>query len=345
MIDLRKISYWISLLVLVVLILFSNAPALAAVTIGTISNPVAINNQNVGEALEIAPPLVYLNANPGQTITTQIQVRDIAKGDLLVTGQADDFVAAGTNGNPKILFHDNAASDPFSLKNWIAPLPGVVLKPEQINSITVTINVPKNATPGGHYGLIRFSAVPPSLSGKNGVSLSASLGTLILLTVSGHIKQKMSLTKFYSNNSTGQPTSFFQSDPLGVSETFKNDGNVAEQPQGQMTIKDMFGKTLVTMSINPVNANVLPASTRIFTQTINSIIIGNRTLFGRYSATLNVSYGNHQTLSSKLTFWVIPVVPILILLVALVVGFFLLRWLIKRYNQHILDKAKKTESE
>jgi len=298
-----------------------------------------------GEALEIAPPLIYLNANPGQTITTQIQIRDISSGKLLVFGRANDFVAAGTNGDPKILFKSSPKTDPFSMKSWFAPLPEIILKPEQTNNMTVTINVPRNASPGGHYSVIRFSATPPSLSGKSGVALSASLGSLILLTVSGHIVQNLAITKFYTTNESAKASSFFQTLPLNFAEKFKNTGNVALQPQGQVVVKDMFGKQLISMNINPLTGNVLPDSSRVFSQTLNSTIIGNKHLFGRYTAYLNSTYGSgNKTLTAKLTFWVIPVVPIVIIVLALIIGFFLLRSLIKRYNKHILEKAKKSSS-
>src|SRR5665213_89209 len=58
---------------------------------------------NNGQALEIAPPLVYLTVNPGETVKTQILIRDISSGDLIVTGQVNDFVADGETGAPKVL--------------------------------------------------------------------------------------------------------------------------------------------------------------------------------------------------------------------------------------------------
>src|ERR1700692_3700935 len=83
----------------------------------TTSQPNPVNN---GQALEIAPPLIYLSVNPGQTVTTPIYIRDISSGDLIVTGQVNDFVAAGENGTPKIILN-NDTNDPYSLKSWVAP--------------------------------------------------------------------------------------------------------------------------------------------------------------------------------------------------------------------------------
>src|SRR3982750_3236155 len=58
---------------------------------------------DAGQALEIAPPVIELKVNPGQTVTTQLSLRGVSKDKLLVTGQVNDFVAAGEDGTPKIL--------------------------------------------------------------------------------------------------------------------------------------------------------------------------------------------------------------------------------------------------
>src|SRR5438105_15027462 len=81
------------------------APAYAA--------PPTSNPANTGQALEIAPPVINLTANPGQTIKTQILLRDISSGSLIVTGQANDFVAAGEDGTPKVILNEEA-NNPYS---------------------------------------------------------------------------------------------------------------------------------------------------------------------------------------------------------------------------------------
>ncbi len=297
---------------------------------------------NSGEALEIAPPLLYLTANPGQTIQAKIYLRDISSSPLLVSGTANDFVASGLNGTPKILFHETSP-DPYSLKSYIAPIQSLLLQPKQLKILYIKINVPANASPGGHYGVIRFTGTPPSLNGGNGVSLSASIGALILLTVNGNIVENLNVHQF-SVSQNGQKGSFFQSTPLQFSEILQNTGNEHVQPTGLLTIKDMFNHKLVVMDINRRQGNVLPGSMRQFTQLVNSNVVGNKQLFGRYTASINMTYGtSKKTLYAQLTFWVIPVKLIILAIVILIGGFFLLRWLIRRYNQYILDKAQKSK--
>lgn len=297
-----------------------------------------------GQALEIAPPLITLSANPGQVIKTQIRLRDIAQGQLLVSEQINDFVAAGEDGTPKILLDTSKENDPFSMRSWVSVLPDMLLSPQQIKTLPVTITVPQNASPGGHYAVIRFTATPPELKGQ-GVSLSASLGSLMLVTVKGPTTEKLSVAEF-SVNKQGKdnnlaPSSLFESTPLTFVERLKNDGNVHEQPVGTITVTDMFGHKVAGLNVNLERRNILPASTRKFTEPLDKTVIGNKHLFGHYTATLHLTYGNNkQPLDAKVSFWIIPWKLIAGIIIVLVGGFFLLRFLLRRYNQRIISKAQ-----
>lgn len=204
------------------------------------------------------------------------------------------------------------------------------------------MNVPANASPGGHYGVIRFTATPPALNGT-GVSLSTSLGALMLVTVNGAIKDSLSVQQFTVSHN-GKTGSLFQSSPLTFTNIFKNTGNVQEQPTGLLRVYDMFGRNLAALSINAPPSNVLPASSRKYTELLNQSVIGNKRLFGRYHATLSVTYGvkTKQTLTDSIYFWIIPYKLIIIVIILLVGGFFLLRYVLRRYNRHVISQSSKT---
>lgn len=325
------------LVFLTVSILSVSVFALATATRPVLAAPAATNTG--GQALEISPPVMTLSADPGQTITAQISLRDISSGILLVNGQINDFIAAGEDGTPKILL-DGSGDNPYSIKNWISPFTEMTLLPKQIKTFPITIKVPADASPGGHYGVIRFTSVPPELKGT-GVSLSASLGSLVLIKVSGNVKENLAVQEFTAYNS-GQPSSLFESSPVQFIARLKNTGNMHEQPTGQITITDMFNKKVADVIINQPPRYILPNSIRKFDQSLDSGQLGNKVLFGQYHAKLNVTYGvNKQIVTSEITFWVIPYRLIGAGIVLLVGGFFALRFLIRRYNHHIISKSKK----
>lgn len=289
-----------------------------------------------GQALEIAPPVIYLTANPGQTITTQIFLRDISSGDLIVTGQTNDFVASGEDGTPKVILNDDS-NNPYSLKSWVVPPASLNLVPHEIKTMNITFNVPANASPGGHYGVIRFTATPPSLK-DTGVSLSASLGSLVLLTVNGNIKHDLVL-KDFSVSHGGTTGTLFESGPVSFTERLQNTGNVHEQPSGEISVTNMFNKPVGSVGINHPPKNILPSSTRKFEQALDSSVIGNKKLFGRYKASLKITY-DKKTLTATKTFWVVPYRLIIVLALLLVAIFFALRALLKRYNRRVIEKAQ-----
>ena len=292
-----------------------------------------------GQALEIGPPLINLSANPGETVTASISLRDISPTSLFVTGSFNDFVAGGEDGTPKILLEEDEVS-PYSMKAWVQPIIPLTLQSREIKNVTLTINVPENASPGGYYGVVRFTGTPPDLEGA-GVSLSASLGSLVLLKVSGDANESLAIEEF-SVNKNGVTGTLFETAPLTFVERIKNDGNIHQQPSGLVTIKDMFGNVVATLGVNQPPRDVLPGSTRKFEQPLDKTVIGDRVLFGYYTAELTVNYGtDNESTTASTSFWVIPYTLIGVILLGLVGGFFLLRFLIRRYNQSIIKKAQK----
>jgi len=311
---------------------------IGTIATGPRANAQAAQNAN-GQALEIAPPVVNVSANPGETVSAQLSLRDISDGSLVVNNQINDFVASGEDGTPKILL-DETEPNPFSLKNWIEPLPQLTLKSREIQKLPVTIDVPSNAAPGGYYGVVRFTATAPEMD-QQGVALSASLGALVLLTVKGDVKEAMSVEQFSVTDTKGKVGNLFESTPIQFEERLKNSGNIHEEPHGQVVITDMFGKTVAAVNVNLPPRNVLPRSIRKFTQTLDSSVIGNKKLFGLYHAKLALAYGaKGQTLQSETTFWIIPYRLIGGAILAIVIGFFVLRVMIRRYNQSIIRKAQ-----
>jgi hypothetical protein len=330
----RYIQNIIAGLITMVITLWSAAPAAVFAQAKTTPPP-----PNYGQALEIAPPVIYLTVNPGQTVKTQIFLRDISSGELIVTGEANDFTASGEDGTPKLILDKDEGNNPYSMKSWVVAPAELRLVPREVKTMAITINVPKSASPGGHYGIIRFTATPPSLK-SSGVSLSTSLGALMLVTVNGAVSEKLTVTDFSVKDKNNKTGSVFQSGPLTFVERIKNEGNIHEQPVGQVTIKDMFGRKVANVNINLPPRNILPASTRRFEQPLDKSVIGNKRLFGKYTANLAVTYGkNKQTTSSTLSFWVIPYRLIAIIIVALVAGFFILRYALRRYNRYIIGGA------
>lgn len=312
---------------------------IASLVLATLLAPFASAQSGAGggQALEIGPPVLNLTANPGQVIQSSINIRDVSKVDLLVSNEINDFTANGEDGTPQIIL-DTTQTSPYSIRSWIQPLEQITLKSKEIKSIPITIYVPADAAPGGYYGIIRFTGTAPNLD-QTGVALSASLGTLIFLRVNGEVKEDISIDRFFANTG-GVEYPLYEFKPVTLSVRLKNNGNIYEQPTGLVTVKDMFGKAVVNLPVNAEERVILPDSTRKFDQVIDETNIGTGLMFGRYTAEVTIKYGSKgQSVTSTTSFWVIPYKLIIAGIILLIVAFFLLRIFIRRYNQHIVQKA------
>lgn len=294
------------------------------------------------QALEIAPPVLTLTADPGETIKAKINLRDISNSTLLVTNEINNFTAAGEDGTPKIILDGSDDNNPYTLKNWITPLANITLEPKQIEEVTVTINVPADAAPGGYYGIIRFSGNPPELEGT-GVSLSASLGSLIFLRVNGEVNEDVELVEFTTTDGNKE-TSLFEFAPITFTQKIKNNGNIYEQPVGQIEITDMFSKVIAKVNVNIESKYVLSDTTRKFEQSLDKSNIGKKILFGKYTADLKIKYGldNEYVINDSIVFWVIPYKLILICIIVTIIIFFIFRFVIKQYNSSVIKYAQHT---
>jgi hypothetical protein len=292
--------------------------------------------QQAGQGLEISPPLLELNVNPGQTTTFEIHLRNITKGPLITKGSIDDFIAEGEEGQAKLLIDKNAEPSPYSFKTWAQPIADLSVAPQELKTAQITLQVPKDASPGGHYGVVRFSGVAPELEGT-GVSLSASIGTLVLINVSGDVKKKASLEEF-ATEQHGKKKGFFENGPITFVERIRNQGTVHVKPVGTIRVTNMFGKETQVFTVNDKGGNILPNSVRRFEQQL-----GKKNLFGKYTVEANIQYEG-QNISGKISFWVIPYRLLALVLGGLIVLAVFLRLAIKRYNRYIVAKATKSKS-
>jgi hypothetical protein len=303
-----------------------------------------------GQAFSISPPLIELQGDPGQRLTTSIKFTNVSDEELLIKTQLNDFGPKNETGEPNIIFDDVENAD-YSLRQWVNSPAPFKIKAHEAKTVEFPITIPNNAEPGGHYAVIRFTGTAPELE-ESGVALTASIGTLVFLQVSGAIEEKASVEEFFSATAkyvkakktfvADSKGAWFKQGPIQFVERIENEGNVHIKPTGTIKVKNIFGRQVTELRINgnpndPNNVpkSILPQSIRRFEQTLD-----RKWMFGRYTATVNVAYGQgQQPLQTTMTFWVIPYELILIVLIVGVGLFFLLKWAIRRYNAHIIRKA------
>jgi hypothetical protein len=238
------------------------------------------------------------------------------------------------------LLEEDAKPTAYSIIPWIKPLPKFNLSPKQIQRLKVEVTIPANAAPGGYYGVIRFTGIPPELEGT-GVSLSASVGALLFIRVNGDAKESLILEEF-SISEGGAKGWLFDSTPLSVDVRIKNDGNTFEQPKGTVTITDMGGNVLTRMGINNDEGNILPGTIRKFGDILDKDYIGDKWLFGQYKATLEMSYGTGGTkkITGEITFWVIHWKLIGAIILGVIALAVIVKLWLSGYKKRVLNQSR-----
>jgi hypothetical protein len=286
---------------------------------------------NAASGLQVSPAIAELNGEAGKSYKIDIKTTNVTASDLVFDSVVNDFSAKDETGNPSIDV-DNANPTTASLRQWVTIVKSFTLKARETKTISITINIPSDAEPGGHYGVVRFSGRAPDI--ESGVGLAASTGTLVLVKVAGAIDEKLNLITFQTSQNENA-SGIFEYGPIDFIARFENKGNIHVKPVGQIEVRDMFGNKVDTLPMNADKGNVLPLSIRKFQSTLD-----REWMFGRYTADISVAYGTTgQALVQTISFWVIPYKVILGALLVLVTLIFVFRTLIKRYNNYIINRA------
>jgi hypothetical protein len=256
--------------------------------------------------LTISPPIKEINLEPGKTYQEKIKVNNPTKNLVEVFPVARNFSASeNETGIPTIETPSEEAT--YGLASWISfSQSKLALTSEQEAEFNYTINVPLDAEPGGHYGAVLFASEPPKIdAGETRVSLASMVGSLILAKVAGDAKEGARIKEF----STSKRVYF--STPVDFTLRIENTGNIHFKPQGDIVVKN-WGKISETVDINSKKGNVLPKSVRNFSETdkkgeTSLAFKGSKFSFGKFTADLVVVYGsNDQSLTGKVSFWIIP---------------------------------------
>lgn len=297
-----------------------------------------------GNGLRISPVRTDLVIEPGGTKVVTLTVQNTTSADAEFRAITNDFIAGDSEfGEPSLILNDDEYAPSHSLKRYIAPIPNIEINAGQSKDVKVTITMPRDVAAGGYYGAVRFAPVNGS-NGPSNISLTASVGSLMLVKVPGDIKESLTLESFdvrTGERSNNASSLFFSNKDLYAVARFKNNGNVHEQPFGKVVLKR--GNTILqTTELNntDLKGNVLPDSIRRFSVKLDKV-----GMWGKYTVEGNFGYGTSgQLVSGKSTFYVIPLMLILgvLALIALVVAAIL--WLpkaIKRYNERVVRKANR----
>jgi hypothetical protein len=279
--------------------------------------------------LKVSPVRTDVQVEPGTVKTVPMTISNLTDENITVRAVANDFVSGDERGTPALILDENEFAQSHSLKRYITPIPNVEIPANESVTINVVITVPATAQAGGYFGAIRFAPTDPDGGGQ--VNLSASVASLILLTVPGDVLEQLELTDFNVQQNGATGSDFRTSDNLQVSARFKNSGGIQLAPFGKISVKN--GDTVVyeaDFNNKTPRDMVLPGGARIW-----DIPLENIGEFGHYEVFATFSYGedSNQSIDVTKSFWVIPwwvIITALAGLLVLIAIIALIIWLVVR---------------
>ncbi|MFA6552950.1 MAG: hypothetical protein WCT27_00815 [Patescibacteria group bacterium] len=285
--------------------------AIAALFVAVLAMP-----HNAG-ALTLKPTSREVLLTPGEKTVTSVDLENETQKEIKLTTQVVNFTAKNETGEPAFDF----TATPTDIATWTSPESGpFTLTPGQKQSVLVTFNTPATATPGGHYVAVFFNEVPSTDTSK--VNIESKLGALFLATVKGTYVSSGEVANFTTLNNKA----YFDKGPISFVLRYNNTGDVHLKPTGSLVIKNMWGKTVKTITVNTELGATLPNTIREYSVGgWNNV--GNG--YGQYTATLTLKSGTVEN-TKTIHFWFFSGMSMIIFIVVAIILILLAVMLLKR---------------
>lgn len=326
-----------------------------ALTLGLVG---ILGSVATAKALTISPPSIEFTVQPGKQAEFIVKLYNEGTEKQTLYMNATTFTSGPADGIPQYDF----SVPKEDIATWIKlESKAIVLEPQGRQEVTVAVNVPADAAPGGHYGIVAFSSSPATAdaAAKPQIGITQGIGTLLLVRVEGEVVESAQLTSFLT------PATKFNHLPVTFTTVYQNTGNIHLKPAGAITITGGLSKKVAaTLAINTNKTSTLPKSSRTYTATWGSESTVQTTAsnawstfwqaysneranyaFGKYTATLALTAGQAGAVvtNATTTFWVIPWHIFLVWTILIILLIFVLIFLVKRYNTWLVAKAQGTK--
>lgn len=304
------------------------------------------------QALTFSPPRFEIQGDPGQIVEKEMTLINEGTDPQTFYSVFRNFEAEGETGVPSPTDSDTG------LASWLRTEKQITLAPKSSQQVAFQVFIPQDATPGGYFAMVLWSTTSPeAVPGQ--VAIGAQTGPLVLLTVNGAIKESGGIKEFSTKNNQ----KFYLSLPVDFYFKFRNDGGDRIKPIGDIKIKNIFGLGGTTIAANRVEGNILPNGTRKFEtewkgkgdkaesemSKADPKTLGffenvknewRNFAFGHYTATLSLTYGaTTKAAESTVAFWIFPWQLLLVIVIALILFYFIIKHLIRSYNRFIIGQA------
>ena len=246
----------------------------------------------------VGPGRTEIVLKPGQTVVKEISITNRITDDRDFLLEIEDITGTSDASQSVTLSGDERG--PYSVQDYISvPDTTFTLDLGERARIPVTISVPADAEPGGHYGSVLVSTVRSSESQESNAPRSpviARVGTLFFIRVAGEVETSGETKDLTLINDKW----WYEKGPIELGVLYENTGSVHLNPYGEISITNMFGEQVGFVELEPWF--VLPKSLRL-----REISWDREFLLGRYTVTAQVNRGYSDIVDEhSVSFCVLP---------------------------------------
>ncbi len=266
-----------------------------------------------GQGVNIAavPAKVEFIVRPGASQTQAVKVYNQGEEALRILVYTEDYSISPEN---EFEFFPGGTID-YSIAPWISYSESeFILDPGAYREVSMTIEVPVDATVGGYASAAIFEGHRLNEQTQQGLITVGRIGVPLLTTVAvdaSEIKQEGTILSMQVEKA---PWVFLRSD-IRVTTTFENDGNTYLHYHAFTDITGgVFGSEY---AVDHGESTALARTQRKITTEVTGA------WFGRYNVRVEVHYPPDRVLVQEQTVWVIPwllIIIVAIIMLALGVG-------------------------
>ncbi|MEA3355660.1 MAG: Fn3-like domain-containing protein [Patescibacteria group bacterium] len=253
-----------------------------------------------------SPPRLELESLPGTNLQKNLKITNSSDTAQTYKITATDFTVNDSKGTPIPVLTN--VSNRWSLASWLTTTPPTIsIQPNQSSIITLQINIPQNALPGGHYAMVTYEPVNPNKIDSTGSAIASRVGTLIYLKVQGDITEAAYLKDLSVKKK------WFEYGPIDINLEIENLGDIHLKPTGTFTITNLFNQPILEKKLEEVN--IFPFASRT-----HKFQMPKKYYFGRFQAKLQANAGTSALpITGLIYFWVVPYKEISITLAAILI--------------------------
>lgn len=232
------------------------------------------------ETITLSPVDRHYTLKAGEVLSDKLTVINNGAKEYQFTAYARPYSVKDENYTPDFRSEPKNA-DAYQ---WVQfDRPTYTLKAGESTKVNYTVRVPKDAAPGGHYGVLFVETQPAKVQDGTAIVRKKRLGAIMYTTVRGTFKT--------DGVADSISVPFFQSEPpLTASQRIQNTGNSDFTVKSTMKVYDAFGSKKYEVI---KDYTILPGTTRklVFEWPASS-------WFGLYKAEVTTSFIGKSSTSS-----------------------------------------------